>query len=184
MPALLDLARSKPGSINYASNGIGTIGHLTLERLSVEAGITMNHIPYKGSGLAIPDVASGLVHLTTDVPATGSSHISSGRVLGLAVTGERRSALLPEVPTVAETVPGFSALTWFGLYGPRGMSPELTGRIHAAFVKAMGSPEIVERYKTMGVEPGRGSPADFAAMVASDSARWGSIVRERNIKPE
>jgi len=177
-------AREKPGTINYASNGVGTIGHLAIELLAQQTGIVLNHIPYKGSGLAIPDLASGLIQLSTDVPATGSSHISSGRVKGLAVTGGRRSTLLPNVETVAETVPNFSAVTWFGLYGPKGMVPELTRRIHTAFRTAMQAPEIAERFKAMGIDAGRGSPEDFAAMVAKDSARWGRVIKDRNIKTE
>lgn len=181
---VMTLAKTKPEALSYASNGAGTIGHLVFELLSIQAGVTMTHVPYKGSGLSIPDVSSGRVTMTSDVPATGAGHITSGRVKGLAVTGLTRSATLPNVPTVAETIPGFSAMTWWGIYGPKGMSPELTRQIHAAFFKAMQSPELVERYKTLGVEPGRGSPDDFAAMVALDSAGWGKVIKERNIKAE
>ena len=184
LPEVLKLAREKPGSISYASNGAGTIGHLTLELLSAQAGITMTHVPYKGSGLSIPDVSSGRVHMTTDVPATGASHITAGRVKGLTVTGPRRAATLPDVPTVAESIPGFTAMTWWGIYGPKDMSPELTKTIHAAFFKAMQSAELVERYKALGVEPGAGSPQDFATMAREDSARWGKVIKDRNIKLE
>ena len=114
----------------------------------------MTHVPYKGSGQSIPDVASGRVQLMSDVPATGAAHIAAGRVKGLVVTGPRRAPTLPNVPTVAETIPGFTVLTWWGIYGPKGLGPELTNRIHAAFFKAMRSPELVERYKVLGVEPG------------------------------
>lgn len=184
LPEVLKIAKEKPGSISYASNGAGTIGHLTMELLSVHAGITMTHVPYKGSGLSIPDVSSGRVQLTNDVPATGLQHVNSGRVKGLAVTGPTRSPMAPNIPTVTETIPGFSAMTWWGIYGPKDMNPELAKTIHAAFYKAMQSPELVERYKTLGVQPGVGSPADFAAMVAKDSAGWGKVIKDRNIKME
>ena len=114
---------------------------------------------------------------------TGIPHVNAGRVRGLAVTGPRRSALLPDTPTIAEAVPGFQVVSWFGLYGPRGMSPELTKRIHDEVAKVLKSPEMIQRFKSMGIEPGRGSSADFAAMVANDSARWGAR-KERNIKAE
>lgn len=179
---LLDLARKKPGSLNYSTNGVGTISHLTFELLSVQTGISMVNVPYKGSGSAIADVSSGVVQLQTDVPATAITHINSGRVRAIATTGPRRSSLLPEVQTVAESVPGFTSVSWFGIYGPRGMSPELTQRVHAAVSKVIEAPEMLEKLKTMGLEPGRGTAADFAAMVATDSARWGRVVKERNIK--
>lgn len=184
LPEVLKLAREKPGSLSYASNGAGTIGHLAFELLSVQAGITMTHVPYKGTGLSIPDVSSGRVTMTTDVPATGASHINAGRTKGLAVTGLQRSKAFPNLPAVAELIPGFAATTWFGIYGPKGMSPELARQINAAFVKAMQSPELVERYKTLAVEPTPGSPDDFARMAAQETARWGSVIRERNIKVE
>lgn len=179
---MIALARSKPGTINYTSSGVGTTAHLVFELLNLQAGIALNHIPYRGSGSAIQDLMSGVVHLSLDASSTGYSHVKSGRLVGLASTGPTRSEMMPEIPTVAEAVPGFSVMTWFGLYGPRGMTPELTQRINDAFAEALKAPEIVERYRTMGLVQGRKSPADFAAMVANDSAQWARIVKDRNIK--
>ena len=184
MAELIELGRSKPGYLNYTSSGVGTIAHLSFELLSAQTGVVMNHIPYKGTGGAITDLSSGIVHLSIDGVGTGIPHVNAGRVRGLAVTGPRRSPLLPDTPTIAETVPGFSVVSWFGLYGPRGMSPELTKRIHDEVAKVIQSPEMVQRFKGMALEPGRGSSGDFAAMVANDSARWGRLVKERNIKVE
>jgi tripartite-type tricarboxylate transporter receptor subunit TctC len=169
---LLELARSKPGYVNYTSSGVGTIAHLSFELFCAQTGVVMNHIPYKGTGSAMPDLRSGVVHLSLEGAATGIPQMSDGKVRGLAVTGLRRAALAPNMPTIAETVPGFSVVPWYGLYGPRGMSPELVHRIHGEFVKVIQSPEMLQRFKSFALEPGRGSPADFAAMVASDSARW------------
>lgn len=179
---MIALARSKPGTINYTSSGVGTTAHLVFELLNLQAGIALNHIPYRGSGSAIQDLMSGVVHLSLDASSTGYSHVKSGRLVGLASTGPTCSEMMPEIPTVAEAVPGFSVMTWFGLYGPRGMTPELTQRINDAFAEALKAPEIVERYRTMGLVQGRKSPADFAAMVANDSAQWARIVKDRNIK--
>ncbi len=181
---LVQLGRSRPGYLNFASNGVGTIGHLVFELLSLQAGITMNHVPYKNSASAIADVSNGIVHMTMDVPATGSQHIAAGRLRGLAVAGPRRSAVVPDVPTISEVVPGIAATAWFGLYGPKGMSPELAARIHAAFARALQEPRVAGRLPGMGLDPGRGSPADFAAMVAKDSALWAGIIKARDIKAE
>jgi tripartite-type tricarboxylate transporter receptor subunit TctC len=181
---LVELGRSRPGFLNFASNGVGTIGHLVFELLSREAGITMNHVPYKNSASAIADVSSGLVHMTMDVPATGIPHITAGRLRGLAIAGPRRSSVAPDIPTISEVVPGVSAVAWFGLYGPKGMNADVAVRIHAAFARALREPRVAERLPGLGLEPGRGSPADFAAIVAKDSALWGGIIRTRGIKAE
>ena len=154
MAELLALGRSKPGYLNYTSSGIGTIAHLSFELLSAQTGVVMNHIPYKGTGSAIADLSSGVVHLSLDGVTTGIPHVNGGRVRGLATTGPRRSALLPDTPTVAETVPGFQVVSWFGLYGPRGMSPELTKRIHDEVAKVIQSPEMVQRFKAWASSPG------------------------------
>jgi tripartite-type tricarboxylate transporter receptor subunit TctC len=180
MPELIALARSKPGTINYSSSGVGSIAHLTFEVLAAEAGISMVHVPYKGSGAAIPDLESGRVHLTIDAIPTGHAYVKGGRLIGIATTGPQRT--IPEIPTIAETLPGFNVLSWFGLYGPRNMAPDLVQAINQAFVKAMQSPEIVERYKSLGIITPPNSASAFAAMAARDSARWEKVVRERNVK--
>ena len=181
---LIALARAKPGTINYTSSGVGTIAHLVFEHFKQSAGIDMVHVPYKGTGGAIADLMSGVVQLSMDAVATGMPHTTEGRVRALATTGVKRSVLAPDLATINETLPGFSVLTWFGLYGPRGMSPELVQRIHEEVTKVMKSPEMLQRFKTWGTEPGRGTPADFAAMVAADTARWSKLAKERNIKVE
>jgi len=181
---LLALARAKPGSINYTSSGVGTAAHLVFEQFKQQTGVELTHIPYKGTGGAISDLMSGVVQLSLDAVATGLPHTSEGRLRALAVTGMKRSPLAPDVATINETVPGFSVVLWFGLYGPRGISPEVVQRIHDEVAKVMKSPETLQRFKAWGIEPGRGMPADFAAMVAADSARWAQLVKDRNIKIE
>ncbi len=181
---LLAMAREKPGSINYSSSGVGTIAHLTTEAINSQANVSLTHIPYKGSAQAMPDLISGAVQVTWDAVASGLPHVREGRVRALAVSGPQRSSMAPDVPTVAESgLPGFSVMAWFSLYGPKGMPPELAQRINTEVNAILQSPEIIERFKRMGIEPGRGSPADFAAMVANDRARWTRVVKERNLKP-
>ena len=183
---LIALARRRPGQLNYASSGNGTIVHLTTEAFKAQAGVFITHIPYKGTALAIPDLVAGNVQVLFDAIPSGMPHVKDGKLRALAVTGPKRSPLAPELPTLAESgLPGFSSVTWFGLYGPKGLSTELGQRINEEFAKALAAPDVVERLARLGTEPARaGSPADFAAMVAADSARWGGIIRERKITIE
>ena len=186
MAELIALARKRPGQLNYASSGNGTIVHLTSEAFKAQAGVFITHIPYKGTALAIPDMVAGNIQVLFDAIPSGMPHVKDGKLRALAVTGPKRSPLAPELPTLAESgLPGFSSVTWFGLYGPKGLSTELTQRINEEFVKALAAPEVVDRLARLGTEPARpSSPADFAAMVATDSARWGGIIRERKITIE
>lgn len=183
---LITLARRHPGQLNYASSGNGTIVHLTTEAFLAQAGLSMTHVPYKGTSLAMPDLIAGNVQILFDAIPSGMPHVRDGRVRALAVTGLKRSALAPELPTLAEAgLPGFSSVTWFGLYAPKGLDAELAKRIHAEFAKALLAPDVVDRLAKLGAEPARpGSAADFAAMVAADSARWGQIIRARKITQE
>ena len=183
---LIAYAKAHPAELNYASSGNGTIVHLTSEHFKALAGINLTHVPYKGTALAIPDVASGQVQVLFDSIPSGMPHVKSGRLRALAVTGDQRSTLAPELPTVAEAgLPGFSSITWFGLYGPAGMKPELVTRIHDAFEKAVRAPNVVESLAKLGVEPApAGPPTAFAAMVATDSAKWARIITERKITIE
>jgi tripartite-type tricarboxylate transporter receptor subunit TctC len=183
---LIAYAKKHPGELNYASSGNGTVVHLTTEAFKAQAGIFMTHVPYKGTALAIPDVIAGSVQVLIDSIPSGMPHVKSGRLRALAVTGEKRSALAPELPTVAEAgLPGFSSVTWFGLYAPRGMNADLVARVHAAFEKAAHAPDVVESMAKLGVETApQGSPAKFAAMVSADSQRWARIIRDRKITIE
>ena len=179
---LIAYAKKHPGELNYASSGNGTIVHLTTEAFKAQAGIFMTHVPYKGTALAIPDVVAGSVQVLIDSIPTGMPHVKTGRLRALAVTGNKRSALAPELPTVAEAgLPGFSSITWFGLYAPRNMNPELVTRVHDAFEKAAHAPEVVESLAKLGVEPApSGSPKQFGAMVSTDSQRW--VIRVRTLR--
>ncbi|MBG6072741.1 MULTISPECIES: tripartite tricarboxylate transporter substrate binding protein [unclassified Polaromonas] len=183
---LIDYAKKHPGQLNYASSGNGTIVHLTTEAFKAQAGVFITHVPYKGTALAIPDVIAGSVQVLIDAIPSGMPHVRSGRLRALAVTGDKRSTLAPELPTVAEAgLPGFSSITWFGLYAPRNLKPDLLARVHEAFEKASHAPDVVESLAKLGVEPAPlGSPAQFAAMVSADSQRWARIIRDRNIKLE
>ncbi len=183
---LIDYGKQHPDALNYASSGNGTIVHLTTEAFKTQANVQMTHVPYKGTALAIPDVASGQVQVLFDSIPSGMPHVRSGRLRALAVTGDKRSAIAPDLPTVAEAgLPGFSSITWFGLYAPHGLDLALVTRIHDAFVAAAHSAQAVESLAKLGVEPAAASsPKQFAAMVQADSDKWGRVIRERNIKVE
>ena len=183
---LIDYAKKHPGQLNYASSGNGTIVHLTTEAFKAQAGVFITHVPYRGTALAIPDVIAGSVQVLIDAIPSGMPHVKNGRLRALAVTGDKRSALAPELPTVAEAgLPGFSSVTWFGLYAPRGLKADLVARVHDAFEKATHAPDVLESLVKLGVEPAPlGSPAQFAAMVSADSQRWARIIGERQITLE
>ncbi len=183
---LIAYARANPGKLNYATSGNGTIVHLNSAAFSAQAGVEMTHVPYKGTALAIPDLVAGQVHVLFDSLPTGMPHVAGGKVRALGVTSEKRSALAPELPTLAESgLPGFASVTWFGVYLPAGAPPALVDRVHQAFTKAVLSPEVKASLAKLGVDPAEpGTPAKFAAMVKADSARWAAVIRQRNIKVE
>ncbi|GAO21152.1 twin-arginine translocation pathway signal [Alicycliphilus sp. B1] len=183
---LVAYAKAHPRALNYASSGNGTIVHLNAAAFSAQAGIEMTHVPYKGTAQSITDLATGQVHVLFDSIPTGMPHVKSGRLRALAVTSEKRSALAPELPTLAESgLPGYSSVTWFGVYLPAGAPPALVERIHKAFTQAMQTPEVAASLAKLGVEPAEpGSPAQFAAMVQADSARWAGVIRQHKITLE
>jgi tripartite-type tricarboxylate transporter receptor subunit TctC len=183
---LVAYAKARPGQLNYASSGNGTIVHLTSEAFKSQAGVFITHIPYRGTALSIPDLVSGKVHLLFDSVVSGMPHVKDGKLKALAVTSETRSALAPELPTVAESgLPGFVSNTWFGVYAPKGLGAEQTARLNAEINAALRSPEVQERFARLGAVPAPpNSPAQFAALVAADSARWGRIIQDRRITAE
>jgi tripartite-type tricarboxylate transporter receptor subunit TctC len=176
-------AKARPGQLNYASSGNGTIVHLTTEAFKSQAGLFITHIPYRGTALAIPDLVSGKVQLLFDSIVSGMPHVKDGKLRALAVTGKTRSALAPELPTVAESgLPGFSSTTWFGIYGPRGLPADISARLNAEFNKALQTTEVRERLARLGADvAAANTPAQFAALVQADSDRWAAIIRERKI---
>lgn len=177
----VDFAKKNPGRLNYASSGNGTIVQLTAELFKAQAGIFVTHIPYKGTALAIPDLASGKVDVLFDSLPSGLPHVRDGRLRALGITSLARSPLAPEVPPVAETLPGFEAVTWFGLYGPAGMAPDAVQRVNAALNQTLGDADVRAALARLGIDPAGGTPAQFAAMVDTDRAKWKRIVDERRI---
>jgi len=180
----IDYAKKNPGKLNYASSGPGTIVQLTAELFKSMAGVFVTHIPYKGTALAMPDLMSGKVDLLFDALPTGLPFVRDGRLRALAVTSPQRSPLAPDLPPVADTLPGFESTTWFGLFGPRGLPADLVARVNAAANQAVSDPELRDKLGKLGIEPATGTPAQFAALVAQDAAKWKKIIALRKIVNE
>jgi len=178
---LVALLRSQPGRFNYGSSGNGTIVHLTGELFKSMTGTFVVHIPYRGTALVIPDMIAGQIHLLFDNVASALPHLKDGRVRALGITSLTRSPLLPELPTVADTVPGFESSTWFGVFGPRGLPAEATQRLNAEINAVLRNADFIERLRTLGYDAGGGSPADFARVVQRDTDKWARLIKERKI---
>ena len=180
----IEYAKKNPGKLNYASSGNGTIVQLTAELFKAQAGVFVTHIPYKGTGLAIPDLVAGQLDVLFDSLPTGMPHVRDGRLRALAVTTLKRTPLAPDLPPVADTLPGFESSTWFGLYGPKGLPAEVVSRVNTAANQALSDPEVRAKLTTLGIEPVTSTPAQFAKMVADDQAKWKRIIVERKIVNE
>jgi tripartite-type tricarboxylate transporter receptor subunit TctC len=180
----IDYARKNPGKLNYASSGNGTIVQLTAELFKSQAGVFVTHIPYKGTALAIPDMIAGNLDVMFDSLPTGMPHVRDGRLRALGVTSLKRSPLAPELPPIADTLPGFESSTWFGLYGPKGLPADIVGRINTAANQALADPEVKDKLARLGIEPVGSTPQQLAKMVAEDAAKWKKIVIDRKIVNE
>ncbi len=178
---LIAVLKATPGGYNYGSSGNGTIVHLTGELFKSMTGTYIVHIPYRGTALVVPDMMTGQIHILFDNIASAMPHLKDGKLRALAVTSAQRSPLLPELPTVADSVPGFESITWFGVFGPKAMPPEVVQRLNTEINAVLKSPEFRERLKTLGYDAAGGSSADFARVVADDSAKWARLIKERKI---
>ncbi len=176
--------KANPGRYNYGSSGNGTIVHLTSELFKASTGTFVLHIPYRGTALVVPDMMTGQIQLLFDNIASALPHIKDGKLRAIAVTSPQRSTLLPNLPTIGETVPGFESVTWFGVFGPRGMSPEIVQRLNAEINAVLKSPEFQDRLRVLGFDAAGGTPADFARLVADDAAKWSKLIKERRINAE
>jgi tripartite-type tricarboxylate transporter receptor subunit TctC len=180
---LIALAKSRPGQINYASAGVGTNSHLSAELINAIAGINMVHVPYKGAPQANADVASGTVSVHIPSMPVAMPMIKSGRLKAIAVTSTKRSPVLPEVPTVAETLPGYESLAWYGLIAPKGTPPAIINRITTAVQKSVQKKDLVESFFVQGADATYRGPADFGAYIKRELALWGKAVKSAGLKP-
>ena len=179
---LVALAKAKPGGLNYASTGTGGITHLATELFDTMADVKMTHIPYKGTGPALIDLLGGQVQIMFGaMPAMVPQH-KVGKLRGIAVTTSKRSGAVPDVPTVAETVPGYEAILWYAFWGPKNLPKDVVTRLNAEIAKAISTPEMKERMATEGLEPAGGPPSQFGDILKRDVPKWTKVVKDANIK--
>jgi len=179
------LAREKPGTLTYASSGIGGAGHLSGELLKTMAKIDVVHVPYKGGGPAMRGFLGGEVSSFFATPVSSIAQIRAGKAKAIATTGSKRAALMPDVPTIAESgYPGYEALNWYGFLGPRGLPKDVVERLNREFVKALAHPQVVAALHKTGTEPKSSTPEEFAAYIKREFDTWGKVVKEAGIKAQ
>jgi tripartite-type tricarboxylate transporter receptor subunit TctC len=175
---LIALAKAKPGALNFGSSGIGTQFHLSGELLKLLAGINMVHIPYKGTALVYPDMFSGQISMLFDVPIVALPYIKAGRVKALGVSGKKRAAVLPDVPTIADAgVPGYDADLWFGMWAPPRLPRDLTQRLYAETAKLLQAPDTKQRLADLGAEPVASTPDAFTSFLRDEITKWEKVVK-------
>jgi len=179
---LIAYGRVNPGKLNFSSSGSGGLPHLAGELFAKAAGMRMTHVPYKGSALSINDVMSGQVQMTFEAAAAGIQHVKSGRLRALAALGPNRLPFLSDVPTAAETLPGFEVVNWYGMACPIGTPKENLAKLHEHIAKALAVPEIIEKMSGMGLQPVASTPEEFGRFWAMEEKKWGQVVRDANIK--
>ncbi len=181
---LIALARSRPGEINYSSSGPGGAPHLAGELFKSIAKVNLVHVPYKGSAPSFQDLLGGQVSLTFDSLVQALPYVRDKRLNALAVLGAARSPLLPEVPTVAESLPSYELTNWFGLVAPAAAPRAIVGKVHADVVKVLQDAGVSEKLSAMGATAVGNTPEQFGAMMRADSEKWGRLIRETNIRAE
>jgi len=178
-------ARQNPGKLNYASSGNGTPGHVGFELFKHMTGTNIVHVPYKGGAAGTADLMAGRVQLMLESTNSITPHAKAGRVRGLAVTGPKRAAVLPDIPTIAEAgVPGYEATTWTGLVAPVGLPAPLLKRLNAEVQAMAASPAYKEKVNAIGSEPMSGSPEQFAKFIRAESAKWAGVIKRAGAKIE
>jgi tripartite-type tricarboxylate transporter receptor subunit TctC len=182
---LIALAKARPGELVFASNGTGSLGHLTMELFMQRAGIKMLHVPYRGGAPAMIDTVAGNTSVLFAAFSTVYAQVRAGKLRALAVTSARRIQAAPELPTVAEAaLPGFESTQWWGIYGPAGLPAGIVGKLNEQVNKILGNADIKQRLATDATEPLGGTPADLAAYLKADYERWGKVVRDAGIRAE
>lgn len=181
---LTALAKARPGQLSYVSAGIGSSGHLGGALFEVMTGTRMVHVPYKGMSLALIDLVSGQVSLSFATSLSVIPHVQSGRLRALASTGAKRSPALPNLPTIAETVPGYEASLWYGFVGPARIPADIVRRLNAEIVAALKFPDVRERLAAQGIDVRTSTPEEFAKLLAADLERWAKVVQRAGIKVE
>jgi tripartite-type tricarboxylate transporter receptor subunit TctC len=181
---LIAYDKANPGKLNYGSGGTGNSNHLVAELFNQMAGTRMTHVPYKGAGLALNDLLGGQIQLYFGGMVGVIPQMKSNRLRGIAVTTAKRSSTLPDVPTVAETIPGYEAVSWSAVLGPKGLPKDIVARWNSEINRVLQLPDVKERMAGHGMEPAGGSPERFREVLKRDITKWQKVVKTANIKPE
>jgi tripartite-type tricarboxylate transporter receptor subunit TctC len=182
---LIAFSKARPGEIDFASAGVGTNPHLSMELFLFMTGLKMTHVPYKGSGAGLIDLVAGHVPVMTPSIISGLPHVKNGRLRALGVTSAQRAEAVPDVPAIAEAgVPGYEATQWFGLLAPAGTPREIISRLHREFVRVLQSPDIRQRFAADATQPVGSSPEEFAAYIRAETVKWAKVVKAAGIKQQ
>jgi tripartite-type tricarboxylate transporter receptor subunit TctC len=182
---LIDYAKKNPGKLSFGSSGTGAASHLSAELFKAMAGVDMLHVPYKGTGQAVTDLLAGQIDLLFGPAQSVMPHVQANKLKAFAVTSAQRSATVPGLPSVAEAgVPGYEAIGWFGLLVPAATPPGVVERLSADANRVLQDPAVKERMLALGAEPSGNTPAQFAAFIRADQAKWSKLMRERGIVAE
>lgn len=182
---LISFARANPGKLTYGSSGAGAASHLSAELFKSMAQVDLLHVPYKGTGQALTDLLAGQVDLMFAPSQTVISHLRGGKLKALAVTGAKRSEILPDLPTVAESgLPGYEAVGWFGLLAPAATPRAVVGKLSEDVTRVLAEAGVRAKMQSLGADPGGNTPEEFARFIREDQAKWSRLMREAGIKPE
>ncbi len=180
---LVAYAKQNPGKLNYASAGVGTLPHLTMELLLQRVGVKVTHVPYRGAAPAMTDLLANVVQLKLDTYATSHPQVAAGRLRMLGIASSHRSKLMPDIPTIAEMgLPGYEGNLWIGMMAPAGTPQAIVDRLAAAGAKAAHAPKVVERLQRDGVEPVGGTPTEMGNLIAREIPQWRNLAKAANIK--
>jgi tripartite-type tricarboxylate transporter receptor subunit TctC len=182
VPAFIAYAKANPGRVNFASAGVGTPQHICGELFKMMTGVNMVHVPYRGGAPAIADLLAGQVQVMFDLMPSSIEHIRARGLRALAVTSAMRSQALPDVPTLGDFLPGFEAITWFGIAAPKQTPAEIVDRLNREINVTLADPRMKARIGELGGEVSSGSPAEFGKLIAADTEKWGKVIRAAGIK--
>jgi tripartite-type tricarboxylate transporter receptor subunit TctC len=180
---LIAYAKANPGKVDLGSAGTGSVGHLAGELLNLMTGIDLVHVPYRGNGPALAALLSGEVQVVFPTPPSSIEFIRTGKLRGLATTGATRAAALPDMPTVAEFVPGYETSAWYGIGGPKGMPADAVDRISREVNAGLADPKMQARFADLGGTPMKLAPAEFSKLIADETEKWAKVIRKANLKP-
>ncbi len=180
----IELARAKPGSLSFGSSGTGGVPHLATELLRQMSKTQMTHVPYKGDAPAITDLLGGQIQVFMGGPLVVQQHINAGKLRGLAVSTEKRSPIFPDFPAISEQLPGYTAMTWFGMWAPLGTPKEIVSRLNQSIGRILKLPDVQERLRTNGMEAGHNTPEEYNRFIAQEIAKYTKVVKDGNIRLE